>query len=189
MARLVLTDTSPLVGLSRVGGVGWLKELFGTVEMTRTVRLELERGGLEPESAKTLESGWLRSRGEDTSSADCPPHLGGGEWSMIAAALEHEGPVLLLVDDRLARRESRSVGLGYTGTAAIIGLAEQRRNIKSAVRFSSNCCVPILASLRKSSVPYSRSSRRRTSSIHRPESFQARPHRCIRCQRAMREYG
>ena len=132
MARLVLTDASPLVGLSRVGGVVWLRELFGSVEMTAAVRGELERGGLEAQIAAAFDQGWLRSRATARPLPDWPPHLGEGEWSTIVAAREHRGPVLVLLDERLGRREARAAGLEVAGTAAIVGLAQKRGIIESA---------------------------------------------------------
>lgn len=131
MARLVLTDASPLVGLSRVGGVDWLRQLFGTVEMTSAVREELERKSLEPAIASALNQGWLRTR-PGRPLGDCPSHLGPGEWSTIVAARESTGPVLVLLDDRQARREARAARLSVAGTAAIVGLARRRGLIESA---------------------------------------------------------
>lgn len=131
LAALVLTDASPLVGLSRVGGVDWLRQLFGTVEMTPAVREELERRSLEPAIASALNQGWLRTRpGQPL--GDCPSHLGPGEWSTIVAARENTGPVLVLLDDRQARREARAASLSVAGTAAIVGLARRRGLIESA---------------------------------------------------------
>ena len=131
MARLVLTDASPLVGLSRIGGVDWLREFFGTVEMTWAVREELERGHLEPAIASALDQGWLRTRPSEPL-GDCPSHLGLGEWSTIVAASEHPDPVLVLLDERLGRREARTAGLEVAGTAAIVGLARRQGIIESA---------------------------------------------------------
>ena len=131
MALLVLSDASPLVGLSRIGGVDWLRELFGTVEVTSAVREEVERGRVEPAIAEALDQGWLRTRpGQPL--GDRPSHLGLGEWSTIVAAREHTGPVLVLLDDRLARREAQAAGLNVAGTAAIVGLARRRGLIESA---------------------------------------------------------
>ena len=40
--------------------------------------------------------------------------------------------VLLLLDDRLARREAKAQGLSVAGTAAVVGLAQRRGVIDSA---------------------------------------------------------
>lgn len=133
MARLVLTDVSPLVGLERVEGLGWLRSLFGTVEMTRSVYREVagERG---PEAgiAAAIDEGWLVARRHDPEGPARPPHLGTGEWSTILAARESRGPCLAVIDDRLARREARAAGIHLAGTAAIIGMARARGLIPSA---------------------------------------------------------
>ena len=131
-AVLVLTDASPLVGLSRVGGVDWLRELFGTVAMTRTVRSEIEGGGLEPQIVAVLDQGWLRTNPDHPELGERPSHLGSGEWSTIVAAREHRGPVLVLLDDRLARREALAAGLTIAGAAAIVGLARRQGIVESA---------------------------------------------------------
>jgi len=141
MARLVLSDASPLIGLARVDGVSWLRDLFGVVVLTSDVEKELRgRGDLEPAIDKAINDGWLRRLGdsfhdkEAAPSADIliqPPHLGDGEWSTIVAAMNHKGPNLLLLDDRLARREAAAQGFQIAGTAAVIVLASRRNLVDS----------------------------------------------------------
>jgi hypothetical protein len=63
MARLVLTDASPLIGLSRVDGLEWLGALFGTVWMPPEVRQEVLPGRNLPDEAANAAAeaaGWLR---------------------------------------------------------------------------------------------------------------------------------
>ena len=133
MARLVLTDVSPLIGLERVDGLGWLRSLFGTVEMTRSVYRELAGiKGPEPRIAAAIAEGWLVAREHDPEGSARPPHLGAGEWTTILAARDHDGPCLALIDDRLARREARVAGVQLAETAAVIGMAHSRGLIPSA---------------------------------------------------------
>lgn len=133
MARLVLTDASSLVGLARVGGIGWLRALFGRLEMTPAVHRELAAaGGPEPAIARALDEGWLVRRPKDPVGRPLAPHLGPGEWSTLLAARQHPGPVLVLMDDRLARREARAAGVNVAGTAAVVGMARSRGLIPSA---------------------------------------------------------
>ena len=40
-ATIVIADTSPIIGLSLIGGLDWLEPLFGSVHITRQVREEL----------------------------------------------------------------------------------------------------------------------------------------------------
>ena len=127
MARLVLTDASPLIGLDRVDGVPWLRRLFGRVEITHPVWLEL--GGAEeaePSITGAIEEGWLVRRRAAPVRPPAPPHLGHGQWSTIRAAAAHRGESLVLLDDRLARRQARAEGLRIIGTAAVIAMAQRR---------------------------------------------------------------
>jgi predicted nucleic acid-binding protein len=47
-------------------------------------------------------------------------------------ALARRQPSLILLDDRLARREAHRAGLKFLGVAAVIGMAELRGLIPSA---------------------------------------------------------
>lgn len=138
MAHYVLTDASPLIGLALVGGVEWLRELFGKVGVTPEVLQELRAAGsLETNISQALAGEWLHpyeaAPGIPASPKQPrPPHLGAGEWATLQAAANYPGPCLLLLDDRLARREAQSLGLAYTGTAALVGLAQQQGLTPSA---------------------------------------------------------
>lgn len=56
MARLVLADASPLIGLARVDGLRWLQPLFGTVWMPSEVQAEVLSGFGSPDEQAI---GWL----------------------------------------------------------------------------------------------------------------------------------
>ncbi len=134
MARLVLSDASPLIGLSIVGGLPWLKALFGKVWMPPQVRDEVLSGQV--------------SRGEDAIRAalarktlvvwDRPvpelplPPLDAGESACIRIGRAHKGPTLLLMDERAGRAVAQDSGLKVAGTAAVIGMAQQHGLISSA---------------------------------------------------------
>lgn len=63
MARLVLTDASPLIGLSIVGGLPWLKDLFGEVWMPIEVEREVLSGRVsrgEDEIRSAVADRWFR---------------------------------------------------------------------------------------------------------------------------------
>ncbi len=79
-----------------------------------------------------MDRGWIIPLAEEPPGPERPPHLGDGEWTTILAAREHEGPVLVLLDDRLARREAKTRGLRVAGTAAVVGLAQRQGIIESA---------------------------------------------------------
>jgi len=134
MARLVLSDASPLIALSRVNGLAWLPNLFGTVSMPPEVHGEVLPGhDLPGEDAIThaLSAGWLAVTGPPPGTPALP-ELDEGESACIRIALAHEGPTLLLIDERAGRAIAQEHGLRVAGTAAIIGLAKQRGLIPSA---------------------------------------------------------
>lgn len=58
-------------------------------------------------------------------------HLGKGERQALVLAQAHP-PALLLLDDRLARREAARLGLPFLGSMRVLWVAEQRNLISSA---------------------------------------------------------
>ena len=62
MAAIVISDASPLIGLAQVNGIGWLRELFGTVLLPATVADEVLTGRFTDQEARitaAVEAGWL----------------------------------------------------------------------------------------------------------------------------------
>jgi len=148
--RTVVADAGPLIGLSRIGALHLLAELFGRVVLTETVRAEL---GFPPAAPNTLpnsapfpypgqellaeafRNGLLEAVQSPDATTGPPfrplnPALDPGETSVIGLCLDlraqgHE--VLLLIDDRAGRGEARHQGIPITGTAAVIALARTRQ--------------------------------------------------------------
>lgn len=78
MARLVLTDASPLIGFARVEGVAWLGALFGEVWMPDEVRREVLSGlGVGDEQAIGAAEAAGILRVWPSAAPDMLPHLGG----------------------------------------------------------------------------------------------------------------
>jgi predicted nucleic acid-binding protein len=137
MARYVISDASPLIGLVIVDGLQWLPELFGEVWVPPTVRSEVLPGiGARGESeiAASIKSKaireWKKVIPEPTIViAD----LDAGETDCIRIALSvAQGKALILMDERAGRAVATECGISVAGTAAVIGLAKKRRLIKSA---------------------------------------------------------
>ncbi len=138
MARIVLTDASPLIGLARVNGLAWLAPLFGTVWMPPEVRAEVLSGtGLPDEAAiaTALKNGALREWRRPVAAKLALPDLDEGEAACIriacARAARGDAP-LLLMDERAGRAVAVEHGLKVAGTAAVIGMAKQAGLIGSA---------------------------------------------------------
>ena len=135
MARLVLTDASPLIGLARVEGLVWLDALFGVVWMPAEVRLEVLSGSGAADEQAILAAeaaGILRAWPAMSPSQPDLPDLDEGESACIRLGLAHEGLALLLMDERAGRAVAHAHGLRVAGTAAVIGMARSRGLITSA---------------------------------------------------------
>jgi len=134
MARLVLSDASPLIVFARLDGLDWLRALFGTVCLPAMVRTEiLDRGDWPGREAlrAALAAGWLQVR-DDAIAAPQLPDLDEGEAACIRLAIGHGEPVLILMDERAGRAVAAEHGLAVAGTAAVIGMAKQHGLIPSA---------------------------------------------------------
>jgi predicted nucleic acid-binding protein len=134
MAGIVLTDASPLIGLARVDGLGWLRTLFENVWMPVEVRREVLAGtGPDVKAIEVAEiAGILRVW--PASSPDYPelPDLDEGESACIRIGLAYEGDALLLMDERAGRALAHESGLRIAGTAAVIGMAKSKGLMPSA---------------------------------------------------------
>ena len=131
MAR-VISDAGPLIALAKVDSLFIPRGLFSTLRIPEAVWLECrDKAG---EDSRRIEQaaneGWL-----DVVSVPAgrplPPTLGSGESEAIQLALDTEN-ALLIMDDRLARREAMRHGLSYIGTARMLHLAEERSLIDNA---------------------------------------------------------
>ena len=134
MAAIVIADASPLIALARVGGLGWLQQLFTEVMLTEVVLAEVLTGrypATEAPIRQALAAGWLKTVAIPTTDPALPD-LDEGEASSIRLALSRNGPALLLIDERSGRAVAQDLGLSVAGTAAVIGMARQRGLISSA---------------------------------------------------------
>jgi predicted nucleic acid-binding protein len=134
MVRFVAADASPLIGLAVAGAFPVLRELFGTVMITRLVKDEImghrdRPGAHELEAA--MREGWIRV-------APAPLEtwrmtgIDAGEASTIALAEQHEG-ALVLMDDALGRAQAAALGLETHDLAGLL-LRAKRARLVAAVR-------------------------------------------------------
>lgn len=134
MARIIISDASPLIGLSIVDGLSWLPKLFDTVWIPEEVRREVlpARAAQGKQAIElALDMGWLRlwqEPFEPLTDID----LDEGESACISIALGLSEPVLLIMDERAGRAVAKEKGVAIIGTAALIGEAKKRGLIPSA---------------------------------------------------------
>ena len=134
MARIVIIDSSPLIGLAMVNGLAWLPSLFGQVVLPESVKQEVlpDKSAQGKEAiANAIDQGWLTVWPEIIESYG-DIDLDQGETDCINLALSRVEDVLLIMDERLGRAVAKEKGLKVVGTAAIIGLAKKQGLIPSA---------------------------------------------------------
>ena len=126
----VVSDTSPLLYLHRVGQLDLLRRLYGRIFVPEQVGDEIKAGGADGPDIRSLS--WIQPRtiGVPTM-LRMVPDLGPGEAGAIALALETGPHSLLLLDDRLARRIAIRHNVPMTGTAGVLLKAKQMGFISS----------------------------------------------------------
>ena len=136
MSPLVVTDTSCLIALDRVGQLGLLPVLFADVVAPYAVVAEYERKASAPLPD------WLRNVEVPDREGVRRLLLRGLDWGESeATTLARSLPdALLLVDERRGRRAAAGFGLPVLGTAGRL-LAAKREGRLAAVR-------PVLDALR-----------------------------------------
>jgi predicted nucleic acid-binding protein len=134
MTRLVVIDSSPLIGLAIVDGLEWLPKLFNTVFVPESVKQEVLPGKAapgEPAIAQALAAEWIKVWPEPIA-PQLEIDLDPGETDCINISLSNPDKVLLIMDERAGRAVAKENGLRVIGTAAIIGLAKKQGLIPSA---------------------------------------------------------
>jgi predicted nucleic acid-binding protein len=120
----VVSSSSPLIALERIGRLELIHELLGEVTIPVAVAREVFGAEDPPMWVKVVELGSL---GVDVPSST----LGAGEREAIALAIELSARWLVL-DDQPARRLAVSRGLSVTGTVGLL-LAAKRSQLIDAV--------------------------------------------------------
>lgn len=124
---IVVSDSSPLIALSKVGHLDLLQHLFGTVMVPEAVIQELTAGGFSAKQDRLQEVPWLEQRHVgnrnlvDALLSDLDP----GESEAIALAME-VGAGLLVLDERRGRQKAYSLGLRFTGSVGVLIAAKKR---------------------------------------------------------------
>lgn len=134
MARIIISDASPLIGLSIVNGLHWLPEIFGNVWIPEAVRDEVlpKRAAQGKQAIDTaLKNGWIQLW-EYPFQPLTDLDLDEGESACISIAFGLSEPALLIMDERAGRAVAKEKGITVIGTAAIIAEAKKRGLIPSA---------------------------------------------------------
>ena len=134
VAPIVIADTSPIIGLSLIGGLDWIKPLFGAVHITRQVQDELlfnvktdPRPGMA-EIEQVIGKRVLKVIRKDWA-LPLFAHLDDGEASVLRAAANQKGACLVIIDENLGRHAAIERGTAVTGLVGLIIAAKKARLI------------------------------------------------------------
>lgn len=125
--RSIISNSGPLIALAAIGRLGLLRALFGQIVIPQAVYEEVViRGQGESGSAEVKAATWIEVRQtKDHLAVDLLREvLDAGESEAIALAQEQSARYVLL-DDALARRKARFLGLSMTGTLGLVLMAKE----------------------------------------------------------------
>ncbi len=132
---IVVSDTSPIIGLAAVGHLDLLHELYGAILLPTAVLDELTAVKPPAPALRELQSAdWFQVVEVRESALIAALELGldRGEAEAIALAVEREADLLLL-DERKARAVARSLERPVIGVLGVL-VEAKRRQLLPAVR-------------------------------------------------------
>ena len=122
MSKVIISDTSCLIVLSKIGHFELLQQLFGNIVTTPEIAGEFDE--TLPDWVEVISVQDKHKQRLFENQVDI------GEASAMALALEIDNSVLI-IDDYKARRLAKTLNIYYTGTIGIIILAKQKGIIDS----------------------------------------------------------
>ncbi len=132
---IVVSDTSPILNLARIGNVDLLWRLYGEILVPTAVAEELAHNGVDPSSIRSLT---VQEALDHATVSLLQSELDAGESAAIALALEIRAD-LILADERRGRRKAIQLGLEVVGLLGVLNEAKRRGLIAA--------CKPILDAL------------------------------------------
>lgn len=118
----VVVNATPLIALSLINRLTLLKQLFNEVIVPSAVYEEVALQGIGRPGARVFhDSSWIEVLTPKVSSTIEPLLLGldTGELQVLLLAMEVQ-PDWVLIDERLARRVARVMGLTVKGTVGVL---------------------------------------------------------------------
>jgi len=123
---IAISNSTPLIALSRINKLGLLREYFGEVYIPKEVYEEVvTRGGNLFGAEEVASAEWIKVENVKNRIAveSLSIALDKGEAEAIVLAREKDG--MLVIDDGDGRRIAESLGLKITGTVGILLLASE----------------------------------------------------------------
>ena len=122
MCRIIISDTSCFIILSKIGQLEILQQLFGNVVTTPEIAEEFGESLPDWVEIVAVKDKYKQQLFEI--------QIDKGESSAMTLSLETENS-LLIIDDYKARKLAKTLNINYTGTIGILILAKQKKIISS----------------------------------------------------------
>ena len=126
----VISNTSTLQYLHQIRQLDLLPKLYGHIIIPNAVAGELEEGrkrGIDLPNVREIP--WIKTEGvRDQALLAFATELGPGEREALALATEKAGKLLLL-DDLMARKHARRLGIDFTGTLGVLLKSKQSHHL------------------------------------------------------------
>jgi predicted nucleic acid-binding protein len=134
VAQIIIADAVPLIAIAKTNQLQLLQQMFNQVWIPVSVENEcLAKPGKDADRITiAIKDGWLVVKTAPKSQLPVPNALGAGELDSIQLALQSPKTSLLIVDDRLARRQALIYKLNIIGTVRLLDIAEKQGIIPSA---------------------------------------------------------
>lgn len=119
---IVLSDSGPLIALSKINHLDILRKFFGKIIIPQAVWTEVvEKGRGRPGSKEVQEANWIEVKEvKNIIGIEALKHeIGTGESETLVLAKELNADIVL-IDDRIAREIARSMDMNVAGTLSII---------------------------------------------------------------------
>ena len=129
----VVSNSSPIIHLAKIGKLSLLREYFNTIMVPESVFKECVAEGKDRKEVDAIKKAeWIRvAEVQDKKLVKLlQSSLDDGESEAIALSLE-SGADLILLDDSDAREKARIYGLTVTGTLGVLLRAKKDRKISS----------------------------------------------------------
>jgi predicted nucleic acid-binding protein len=133
---IVVSNSSPLINLSRIGILDLLTQLYGELTIPEAVWLEVViHGAGLPGADEVKNAAWIKKKAVSNIQlvAALQQELDAGEAEAVALALE-AGADALLMDERLGRETARHLGVRCIGLIGVLVEAKQK-GIIAAVKY------------------------------------------------------
>lgn len=132
----VVSNSSPLISMARIGKLDLLRQLYGEVFIPEAVWHEVVvKGAGEPGADEVKAATWIKMQSvtNKTLVHALQQELDAGEAEAIVLTMEMQAE-LLLMDERVGREVAKHLGLRYTGLIGVL-VEAKHKGVLGAIKF------------------------------------------------------